>query len=131
MPPFAEIRGYRMTIIEAINQVDNIKPNEYSQADKVRWLSKLDGIVKVEIIDTHEGEPIEFNGYSESDMSVELLVKAPYDDVYVKYLESQIDYANNEYGKYNNTSYAFNTAYEEFARYYNRTHMPKGTKFKY
>ena len=44
-----------MTIIEAINRADRLKPNTYSQQDKVNWLSTLDGIVKKEIIDTHEG----------------------------------------------------------------------------
>ena len=44
-----------MTIIGAITRVDTVKPNTYSQMDKVKWLSELDGIIKAEIIDTHEG----------------------------------------------------------------------------
>ena len=55
-----------MTIIEAINRVDSVKPNTYSQQDKVHWLSNLDGVVKREIIDTHEGgEDVKFEGYNE------------------------------------------------------------------
>ena len=121
-----------MKLIEAINQIDAVKPNGYSQAEKIRWLSTLDGIVKTDIIDTHEGsEKVKFNGYNEkTSLTTELLIPAPYDEVYIRYLEMQIDYANGEYGKYNNSTTMYNTAYSAFDRYYNRTHMPIGKKFK-
>jgi hypothetical protein len=122
-----------MTIIEAINKIDTLKPNSYTQLDKIRWLSDLDGMIKIEIIDTHKGgEAVTFNGYDgNTDVSTELLVPAPYDDVYVKWLESKIDYANAEYGKYNNSSTAYNNALSAFERYYNRHYMPKQTKMKF
>lgn len=122
-----------MTLLEAINRIDVLKPNGYSQAEKIQWLSTLDGIIKREIIDTHEGgEGVTFNGYTEeTSLTTELLVPAPYDDVYLRYLEMQIDYANGEYGKYNNSMAMYDTAYSTFQRYYNRTHMPKGRKFKF
>ena len=122
-----------MKILEAITKIDTLKPNSYTQDEKIKWLSTLDGIIKSEIIDTHEdGEDIVFNGY-ESDTSLDtvLLVPSPYCDVYIRYLEAQIDYANAEYGKYNNSMAMYNSAYSSFERYYNRTHMPKGTKFKF
>ena len=116
-----------MTIIEAINRTDSVKPNAYSQSEKVRWLSTLDGTVKTEIIDTHEGgEEIAFSGYDdETVLTTPLLIPAPYDDVYIRYLEMQIDYANGEYGKYNNSASAYNTAFSAFEKYYNREHMPR------
>ena len=122
-----------MTIIEAINRLDLIKPNTYTQQEKVRWLSALDGIVKANIIDTHEGgEDVVFNGYDEiTDISTTLLIPPPYDTVYLRWLEAQIDYNNGEYGKYNNSLVAYNDAYDLYQRQYNRTHMPKGQKFKY
>lgn len=122
-----------MTIIEAINKIDNLKPNSYTQQDKVKWLSILDGIIKTEIIDTHEGsEKVTFNGYeAETPVDTVLLVPAPYDDVYVKWLEAQMDYANGETAKYNNSMVMYNTAYSAFERYYNRTHMPKGKSIKF
>ena len=123
-----------MTIIEVINQIDALKPNNYSQEDKIKWLSNLDGIIKREIIDTHEGaEEVVFDGYTEETATdTPLLVPAPYDDIYVKWLEVQIDYANAEYGKYANSMTMYNNAYATFASYYNRNHMPKGRKqFKY
>lgn len=124
---------YKMKIIEAIQAVDTLKPNTYSELEKIQWLSKLDSTIKTEIIDTHEGaDVITFNGYDENtSLETELLVKAPYDDIYVSWLESRIDYANGEYAKYNNSTTVFNTAYISFERYYNKSHMPKGTKIQY
>lgn len=116
-----------MTIIDAISRTDALKPNGYSQSEKVRWLSTLDGIVKREVIDTHEGgEDVLFSGYNdETPLNTELLVPAPYDDVYIRYLEMQIDYSNGEYTKYNNSVDAYNLAFSDFEKYYNREHMPK------
>lgn len=122
-----------MTIMEAIYQVDAVKPNSYSQVEKIKWLSTLDGVIKSEIIDTHEdGEDVVYNGYNENtEITTPLLVPAPYDVVYIRWLEAQIDYANGEYGKYNNSLTAYNDAYTLYNRYYNRNHMPKGKKFKF
>ena len=122
-----------MTLMGAINHIDAVKPNGYSQTEKIKWLSTLDGIVKAEIIDTHEGgESVIFKGYDEmTPLTQELLISHPYDDVYIKWLESQIDYANGEYNKYNNAVEMFQTAYDGFRNYYNRNHMPKGKRFKY
>lgn len=122
-----------MTIKEAINYIDTVKPNNYSQNDKILWLSRLDGKVKEEIIDTHDSDlTVNFSGYDENTPIItELLVTYPYDELYPMWLEAQIDYANSEYTKYNNSMSMFNTAYSNYERYYNRTHMPKGKEFKF
>lgn len=122
-----------MTIIEAINRIDTLKPNTYTPETKIYWLSKLDGIIFDKIIKTHEDAVIsEFKGYTpETSMETELIVTAPYDDIYIKWLEVQIDYANGEYDKYNNSIVAYNDAYAEYERHYNRTHMPIANGFKY
>ena len=121
-----------MKIIEAIQKVDALKPNNYSQEDKIGWLSTLDGIIKTEIIDTHEGgSDIVFNGYDISSLETELLIPAPYDDIYIKWLEAQVDYHNGEIGKYSNSMTMYNSAYSAFERHYNRHHMPIRKSFKY
>ena len=122
-----------MTIIEAINRIDTLKPNTYTQETKVYWLSNLDGIVFEKIIKTHEGAEIsKFEGYTaETPMETKLIISAPHDDIYIKWLEAQIDYANSEYDKYNNSIIAYNDAFTEYERHYNRTHMPIAKNFKY
>lgn len=127
------IKGDRMTLIEAISKIDNLKHNTFTHEDKVGWLSRLDGMVKEEILDTHEGGGGEwFSGYdTDSDVETELLVGAPYDEMYLRWLEAQIDYANGEYGRYNNAMEMFQALYGGFRNFYNRTHMPKGCRRKY
>lgn len=122
-----------MTIMEALHRTDALKPNTYTNAEKIKWLSILDGIIKKEIIDTHEGEEaVVFEGYEEDvELTKELLVPAPYDDIYIHWLEAQIDYTNGEYGKYQNSKSMYNTSYDAYKNHYNRTYMPKGKKFKF
>ena len=123
-----------MTIAEAIYRIDEIKPNGYSPSEKIKWLSSLDGTIKTEIVDTHEGrEAVQFKGYNDNtDLDTKLIVDAPYDDIYLRWLESRIDYSNGEYGKYNNSATAFNESYSRFSKWYNREHMPlQRGKFKY
>lgn len=122
-----------MKIIDAINKIDALKPNTYNDAEKVAWLSTLDGMIKKEIIDTHEGgESVSFDGYTaDTPIETELLVKSPYDEVYVYWLESKIDYYNREYVNYNNSITRFNEAFSQFSNQYNKNHMPKGERIKY
>lgn len=122
-----------MKIIEAISRIDGLKHNTYTQSEKIAWLSRVDSIVKRLIIDTHEGwEEFTFSGYDDkTDVETEMLVPAPFDEMYLRWLEAQIDYANGEYGKYNNSILMYQTAYDSYANYYNRNNMPLGNKIKY
>jgi len=123
-----------MKIIEAISRADALKPNAYPQSDKVRWLSELDMTVYNEIIETHAGCPDDpFEGYDEdTDLDeTDLLVCHPYDEMYMHWLNSKIDYNNAEYGKYNNDIEAFNELFRQYNNYYNQRHMPFGNKIKY
>lgn len=115
-----------MKIIEAINRIDDLKFNTFSQDQKVNWLSKLDSMVKTQIIDTHEGgEEVSFTGYdSDTDLQTQLLVKAPFDEVYLRWMEAQIDYHNGEIDKYNISITMFNTEFEAFENWYHRNHVP-------
>ena len=115
-----------MKIIDAISKVDDLKPNRYDEEHKVGWLSNLDLRVKNEIIDTHEGaSETSFTGYNlDVDKNTELLVPAPYDEMYIHWLMAQIDLANGEYNKYNAEITMFNTEWEDYAKHYNHTHMP-------
>lgn len=123
-----------MTIMEALHRIDTLKPNTYSNPEKIRWLSILDGIIYTDIIQTHEGEKaVAYSDYDdEVDLSTSLLVPAPYDDIYIQWLSAQIDYTNGEYGKYNNAMIAYNTAYIAFAKHYNAKNKPKSSgRFKF
>jgi hypothetical protein len=115
-----------MTIAEVISKIDALKPNTYTPEDKVDWLSTLDSRVMSQIIQTHESKgPRFFYGYdSIADQETELLVPAPYDEMYLRWLEAMIDYHNSDDDRYNNAIMLFNNAYEGYKKHYTRTHMP-------
>ena len=115
-----------MTIHEAVEMVDRLKPNQYDQEQKVKWLSKLDGMIFREVISTHADSTVdEFKGYDEAFPDTEMLVPYPYDeDVYNYFLQMQIDKENGEMAKYNQSATLYNNAYKIFCDWYNRTHLP-------
>ena len=121
-----------MTIMEAIAQVDSLVRNTYSQKDKVIWLSRLDHIIKTQIIDAHEGaEQVRFTGYDDStDTNTQLLVPAPFDEIYLRWMEAQIHYHNGEIDRYNIAITMYNTALDSFRDHYTRSHRPlAGNRF--
>lgn len=116
-----------MTIAEALSGIDNLKRNGVPEEVKISWLSELDGRVYNSIISTHEGNTIaECPHYDENTIrTTELIIPAPYERIYLLYLESQIDYTSGEVNRYANAYAMFNSLLSEFAREYNKTHMPK------
>lgn len=142
-----------MRIEECISTVDSTKPNQYSIADKVRWLSVLDATIIHDIIDMYEqpeppaekivileeGEEIpeeeteesgEFMGYTADDLTKELIVPFPYDELYVAYLKAKIDENNGEAARYNNSAATFNALMLNYEKFYNKTHTRKRIPFK-
>ena len=115
-----------MTIHDAINSIDELMHNTYTQENKVTWLSRVDTMVKKLVIDTHEGgEEVSFSGYNEdTDLETVLLIPEPFDEAYLRWMEAQIHYHNGEYDKYNNAVVMFNTAFDAYKSDYTRNHMP-------
>lgn len=118
-----------MTIAALLAKVDRLKPNQVDAGDKLSWLSNLDLLIFTTLFQTHATDdttPETFAGYDDStdQDTTELLVAAPYDDLYVYHLFMQIDLRNMEWQKFNNSTLSFNAAYDKYAAYYNRTHLP-------
>lgn len=123
-----------MTIQEVIDRVDELAPNQYTDDQKMHWLTDLDGKVFHEVFRTHEpgfGMMYPFDAYEDAEH--DLLIPPPYaSDIYVNYLLSRISEANAEIQKYNLYSQLFNSEYQAFVNWFNRTHKPKsagGWKF--
>lgn len=111
-----------MTPNKAIETVDRLKPNSYSEEDKLRWINELDGMVQRLVIQTDN--VIQYS-YPE-DMDRELLIPSPFEEVYALFLEAKIDYYNREYANYNNSALMFETQYSEYKKAYIREHQAKG-----
>lgn len=125
-----------MTVYEAIEELNQRKPNTLKDEDKVAWLSEVDGHVHRSIFLTHEGNPAgpRFRPYSCcDDMEKQLLVKEPYADLYFHYMAAKIDLANREPEGYNENMILYNQGYHEFDDYWTRTHMPlhAATRFRF
>ena len=115
-----------MTLREAMEITDRLTPNAYENADKLRWLGELDGVVYREILLTHETAVPAFAGYPpEADLDgTALLIPWPYDGIYRWYLELKIHEANGEMTKYNNAAAKYNMYYQAYQNAYNREHAP-------
>lgn len=122
-----------MTADTAIERFDALFPNALSYSEKLNMLSVLDGRIYKEILSRYEGAQSEFIGYAEGiPGSTVLLVRYPYDEIYIKYLAAETDIINGDTVRYANSHAAFNNLYEEFAAAYNRTHTVKSSaKIKY
>lgn len=119
-----------MTINDVITEVDNQKPNQYTDEEKIRWISVVEKQMVDTIFNTHEGEEITFTGYSIGDIGAELLVEDAYADVYKYYLYSMIDAMNGELSRYQGSMALYNSALKTFGDYYNRNHMHKSRPMK-
>lgn len=118
-----------MKIIEAINQIDSLKPNTYSTKQKILWLSQLESIVKRQVIDAHVGgDQIPFHGFDEdTGTGTVMFMPAPFDIAYIYWLEAQIHYTNEDIDMYNAAIMMFNSTFSEYKADYKRNHVSKTT----
>lgn len=113
-----------MTAQEAILWIDEKKHNIYTREDKLLWLEQVEQMVSQLASrfgeageETSEGDPV-------------LRIPAPYDQLYLRWLEAQIDYTNQEYLKYNNAMSVFNTLWSDYANWYCRSHLAAERRFR-
>ena len=116
-----------MTIREAIDTIDHQKPNEYTLEEKIAWLRQLDGIVVTEVFI----ESVSTVRYTIQNENRPLLIPPPYDMAYIYWLDSKIDYANAEIGKFNNSNAMFEAEFQKFVKWYKREHLPDPVRFTY
>lgn len=114
-----------MRVRDAIALADELKPNAFSSAAKVLWLSEVEGMVQTSVFQLAPEEVISYTW--ERDADTELLVLPPHDKLYVEYLAARIDYANGEYDKYANTMQMFNAFWAEFVAWFANTYRPADT----
>lgn len=112
------------TIKEIIARVDAIKPNAFDDATKVNWLASLEGKIAADVFLMSFPELAQFRYTVADSMDTEPLVSFPHDDVYDLWLCAQIDLANGEYNKYQNTMVSYNESYGNFVRWFARVYEP-------
>ena len=117
-----------MTIQEALDQLDEMKPNMMSRKLKVKYLTEIEQLIYDEIVLKHEqaeepeGKPV----YTEdSDAGTVLIIPDPYSSVYLYWLMTKVDIQNQEDARYNIDRQHFENAYDTMSDWYTREHMPK------
>lgn len=115
-----------MTAQEAIRWIDEKKHNVFSLEDKLTWLNQ------VEAMAAELGERYGLPGEAAEVLPETVLsVPAPYDGVYLRWMEAQMDYTNQEYLHYNNAMAVFNSLWGEYAKSLCRRHGGKRGQFRY
>ena len=116
-----------MTILEAIETTDEMKPNMMKPSLKYKYLTELDQLIWEEVVMRHE-HPAELDTRpvytEETDPTTKLIVPDPYSDVYVDWLLTQIDRQNQEDARYNVDRALFENAYDTMSDWWTRNHMP-------
>ncbi len=111
-----------MTLREAIDRFDLLYPNALPYPAKLKILSDLDGRLYAQVLSGYENAPAAFSGYTEATPAdTALLVRFPYDDIYVKALCAENDAVNGDIARYNNAAAMFNAAWEQYANHVTRT----------
>lgn len=122
-----------MTIYDVIKSVDLLKPNTFSDADKVAWLTRLDQMLVRTVINSHvRDEDMELPQYApEADMDTELLAPVPHDQMYPYWMMAQMDLAHSDIDHYNINITMFNEHLNAYSAEYTRHHIPKaaGSRF--
>lgn len=106
-----------MNLKEAMTRADQLRPNALPDAQKAAWIYELDG----KIARMMEKEPPE-NSFP---ADAQLLMPAPYDNLYELYLTAMIDYYHEESALYANDMEMFNTAFAEAKAWWRREHRPE------
>lgn len=122
-----------MTLQRVLDKTDELKSSDMSRDTRIEFINEVEGKIHAEIImvNAHLASAEECPVYSTEmenetleDTETELLVPAPWDMIYVYWLMCQIDLQNREMESYNNDRALYENAWEEFANYWRRTHMP-------
>ena len=116
-----------MKLVEVLRDVDQTRPNAYTDAEKIAWLNTIEGRVYTDILQKAEGFEGEFIPFAEGQEERELAVPVPFTDLYTYYLASKIDFFNGDTARYNDSIVLYNKAWDDYAAWYRENHKPKQT----
>lgn len=112
------------TIKEIIARVDEIRPNGFTERVKLAWVSELEGKIAADVMLMSIDEIRNLEYKYPDDLENEPMVSYPHQEVYVYWLQAQIDYTNGEYNKYQNSMEMYNQHYGNFVRWFANTYAP-------
>lgn len=113
------------TVKQVLEQVDAMLPNQYTTAEKRRWLLQAEGFVVREVHQPHAGGEEAQVPPEDTGEDTVLLVQPPYDELYRHYVEAQIHYCNGEMARYNSAAANWNNGLLTYRDYVCRTTAPE------
>lgn len=115
-----------MTVAGLIEKLLELRGTQYSEDTMVGWLNEIEGQVVEDVVNKAEGYAVKFRPLSyDLDAEKELTIPDRFQDVYINYVLSKLDFHNQETERYNNDVVMFNSAFDAYAAWFRRTHMPK------
>ncbi len=120
------------TLSAAIREADELRPgNPFGNDRKTAWINALEGRIQTDVF---LRDTVEIKSYDyDTDGETELLLKAPYDDLYLHYLLAMIDFSLGEYSEYENSMAMFNGLFGNFVRRFAAVYEPakRGGEYTY
>ena len=107
-----------MTISTCMDLVDSLMPNGLDRSVKLRLLGEIEGKVRVELLGGYPEETEVFGG--DTPDTTELTVPHPYDQLYLLYIMTMLDYIAGDTARYENSAAMFNTAYLSYGKWLKR-----------
>lgn len=118
-----------MTLRQAIDHADSIKRNLYPYTQKTAWINEIEGQIQSEVF-LMAPEDIRVYDF-ETCATHELMVRPPYDQVYIEYLCAKIDFANGEVEQYQNSMQMVNETIRRFTKWYILNYRPADREVRY
>ena len=102
-----------MTSKQVLARVKALKPTPFDDEKLLYWLGEVEGLIMVQVLllQPTSVQPLE------AATDDQLTAPYPFDKIYLQYLMAQIDYANGEYRKYDNSMALFNAYLGEYQRW--------------
>lgn len=109
-----------MTVSDVLSLVDTYRPSLSDDKEKIDWIYNLERKITEHMSRYAEKREAEENLTPESTLSL----GKEYKDMYVYYVISMIDLANQDVAMYNNSCAFYNSLFSEWQKKWRREHLP-------
>lgn len=112
-----------MKVQDAIRWVDDKLHNVYSWEDKLAWLNQMEQMAAA--LGSRCGAEVTLRPLTADTV---LLIPEPFDEIYHRWLEAQIHYTSQEFGKYNNAMAMCTSLWQDYANSVRRSAAVRGKR---
>lgn len=119
-----------MKLSELVAEVNDLRPNSYSEDVITSFINEIEQRVVGEVIS--KATTVTWTPYVyDTDADKTLLVPDQFKEVYTSYVFAKIDYMNAETARYQYDGLLAEAAFKGYASWYRRENRPKGFKWSF